>query len=106
MDMMSADGAGASPTSGAPTSTRDGRSRGSRSDRCGSATALARAKGATANMRLVLEWLGSPATRFYAWASVIQDGRVVATDYAPDTGWLETTVKPGPTDQPGESPAP
>lgn len=27
--------------------------------------------------------------RFYAWASVIQDGRVVATDYAPDVGWLE-----------------
>ncbi len=24
----------------------------------------------------------------YAWASVIQDGRVVATDYAPDAGWL------------------
>jgi hypothetical protein len=27
--------------------------------------------------------------RFYAWASVIQDGRVVATDYAPDAGWLD-----------------
>lgn len=26
--------------------------------------------------------------RFYAWASVIQNGRVVATDYAPDVGWL------------------
>jgi hypothetical protein len=26
--------------------------------------------------------------RFYAWASVIQDGRVVATDYAPDAGWF------------------
>jgi hypothetical protein len=25
---------------------------------------------------------------FYVWASVIRDGRVVATDYAPDTGWL------------------
>lgn len=24
----------------------------------------------------------------YAWASVIQNGRVVATDYAPDVGWL------------------
>jgi hypothetical protein len=24
----------------------------------------------------------------YTWASVIQDGRVVATDYAPDAGWL------------------
>lgn len=29
--------------------------------------------------------------RFYAWASVIQDGRVVATDYAPDSGWLDST---------------
>jgi hypothetical protein len=45
--------------------------------------------------------------RFYAWASVIQDGRVVATDYAPDTGWLDpTTVVPEPTDQPGVSPHP
>ena len=25
---------------------------------------------------------------FYVWASVIEDGRVVATDYAPDVGWL------------------
>ncbi len=25
---------------------------------------------------------------FYAWASVIVDGRVVATDFAPDVGWL------------------
>ena len=25
---------------------------------------------------------------YYAWASVIVHGRVVATDYAPDTGWL------------------
>ena len=43
---------------------------------------------------------------FYAWASVIQDGRVVATDYAPDSGWLDNTVKPGPTPEPGESPTP
>jgi hypothetical protein len=27
---------------------------------------------------------------FYAWASVIEDGRVVATDYAPDVGWLDS----------------
>jgi hypothetical protein len=26
---------------------------------------------------------------YYAWASVIVDGRVVATDYAPDEGWLD-----------------
>jgi hypothetical protein len=32
--------------------------------------------------------IGALPKRFYAWASVIQDGRVVATDYAPDTGWL------------------
>ena len=30
---------------------------------------------------------GTP-TLFYAWASVIVDGRVMATDYAPDAGWL------------------
>lgn len=28
---------------------------------------------------------------FYAWASMIQDGRVVATDYAPSSGWLDST---------------
>lgn len=27
--------------------------------------------------------------RFYAWSSLIADGRVVATDYAPNVGWLE-----------------
>ena len=32
---------------------------------------------------------------FYTWASVIVNGRVVATDYAPDTGWLVAT--PGAT---------
>ena len=31
---------------------------------------------------------GGIPKRFYVWASVIQDGRVVATDYAPDAGWL------------------
>jgi len=30
---------------------------------------------------------------FYTWASVIVNGRVVATDYAPDHGWL--VAKPG-----------
>ena len=28
------------------------------------------------------------AYAMYAWASMIEDGRVVATDYAPDVGWL------------------
>ena len=32
--------------------------------------------------------LGMP---FYTWASVIVNGRVVATDYAPDSGWLVAT---------------
>ena len=31
---------------------------------------------------------GGMPERFYVWASVIQDGRVVSTDYAPDLGWL------------------
>jgi len=30
---------------------------------------------------------------FYVWASVIQDGRVVATDYGPDVGWLDTSLE-------------
>ncbi len=36
---------------------------------------------------------------FYTWASVIVNGRVVATDYAPDTGWLVATrgARPGGT---------
>jgi hypothetical protein len=33
---------------------------------------------------------------FYVWASVIQDGRVVATDYAPDAGWLKPSVQTKP----------
>jgi hypothetical protein len=39
---------------------------------------------------------GALPERFYVWASVIQDGRVVATDYAPDVGWLvpSPTAKP------------
>jgi hypothetical protein len=36
---------------------------------------------------------------FYTWASVIVSGRVVATDYAPDAGWLVATrgARPGGT---------
>jgi hypothetical protein len=33
--------------------------------------------------------------RFYAWASLIEGGRVVATDHAPDAGWLVRTEDPG-----------
>jgi hypothetical protein len=64
-----------------------------------------------ADVRFKFGWSGSvtgggTATRgmeldmpLYAWASVIQDGRVVATDYAPDAGWLlpSPAAKPGGT---------
>jgi hypothetical protein len=36
--------------------------------------------------------------RFYAWASVIVGGRVMATDYAPDAGWLHPSSKAPPID--------
>ena len=39
---------------------------------------------------------------FYTWASVIVNGRVVATDYAPDSGWLVAT--PGVTLTPNKFP--
>jgi hypothetical protein len=29
--------------------------------------------------------------KFYLWASLIEDGRGVATDYAPDAGWFALT---------------
>ncbi|HET7471641.1 MAG TPA: hypothetical protein VFJ71_00820, partial [Candidatus Limnocylindrales bacterium] len=35
--------------------------------------------------------------RFYAWAAVIEAGHVVATDYAPDTGWLQPSAKAPPS---------
>jgi hypothetical protein len=41
--------------------------------------------------------LGGPLpARFFAWASVIVDGRVAATDYAPDAGWLHPSSKAPP----------
>jgi hypothetical protein len=39
--------------------------------------------------------------RFYAWASVIVNGRVVATDYAPDDGWLDSSPDAKPLPKPG-----
>jgi hypothetical protein len=42
----------------------------------------------------VLRYSGGSG-RFYGWASMIEDGRVVATDYAPDVGWLVQPVDPG-----------
>ena len=44
--------------------------------------------------------------RFYVWASVIQGGRVVATDYAPDVGWLAPLFTPEVESSPSPSPAP
>ena len=37
------------------------------------------------------EWGFELDMPFYTWASVIVNGRVVATDYAPDSGWLVAT---------------
>jgi hypothetical protein len=37
---------------------------------------------------------GAPDFRFYAWAGLIQGGRVVALDYAPDAGWLRPGIQP------------
>ena len=31
--------------------------------------------------------------RLYAWASVIEDGQILGTDYAPDEGWIAVTPK-------------
>jgi hypothetical protein len=33
-----------------------------------------------------------PGARLYIWASLIEGGRVVATDYAPDSGWVDATL--------------
>ena len=40
--------------------------------------------------------IGGLPERFYAWASVIVNGRVVATDYAPDVGWLHPSPEAKP----------
>jgi hypothetical protein len=46
-----------------------------------------------------VEWGIELDMPFYTWASVIVNGRVVATDYAPNAGWLIATpgAKPGGT---------
>ena len=51
-------------------------------------------RGGGALLRFLLDTTGGPegdglVSPFYAWASVIENGRVVATDHAPDVGWLE-----------------
>ena len=43
---------------------------------------------------------------FYAWASVIEGGQVVATDYSPDTGWLKPAAKAPPTAPDPDDPCP
>ena len=45
----------------------------------------------------MVEWGIELDMPFYTWASVIVNGRVVATDYAPDAGWLMATpgAEPG-----------
>ena len=43
---------------------------------------------------------------FYAWASVIVGGRVTATDYTPDTGWLKPSAKAPPTAPDPDDPCP
>jgi heat shock protein HslJ len=40
---------------------------------------------------------GEPMPRWYGWASMIEGGRVVATDFAPDVGWLEEPPMPAVT---------
>ena len=51
----------------------------------------------SAPLRGVLRYTMQPGerpVRYYAWASMIEDGRVVATDYAPDAGWLTPGPQP------------
>ena len=43
---------------------------------------------------------------FYVWSSVIQDGRVVTTDYAPDVGWLHPGSGPHADPSPDATPSP
>jgi hypothetical protein len=47
--------------------------------------------------------VGGLPERFYAWASVIVNGRVVATDYAPDVGWLDPSPDAMPLPKPGST---
>jgi hypothetical protein len=43
---------------------------------------------------VILRYSGARG-RYYAWSSMIEDGLVVATDYAPDGGWLVEPEDPG-----------
>jgi hypothetical protein len=46
------------------------------------------------------------STRFYAWASVEEDGTAVAWDYAPDAGWLGAPPEAAATADVDPAPAP
>jgi hypothetical protein len=37
---------------------------------------------------------GEPMPRWYGWASMIEGGRIVSTDFAPDVGWLVEPPSP------------
>jgi hypothetical protein len=50
-----------------------------------------RCGGTTETTQGILSWGFELDMPFYTWASVIVNGRVVATDYAPDSGWLLAT---------------
>ena len=52
-----------------------------------------RARGSPLAETLQVEARTGLVDPFYTWASVIVDGRVVATDYAPDVGWLDPTLR-------------
>jgi hypothetical protein len=45
-------------------------------------------RSATAGGLRVKRLRDQPVFHFYVWASVIVDGQIVATDYAPDAGWI------------------
>lgn len=45
--------------------------------------------GEKVNGRMLVEGQEMGQFKFYVWASLIEDGRVVATDYAPNVGWID-----------------
>jgi hypothetical protein len=63
-------------------------------DRVGLDTYFPEGEAPAAVLRYSPQEVGEVA-RFYGWASVIEAGKVVATDYAPDTGWLVAGEDPG-----------
>ena len=39
-------------------------------------------------------WAWAVEGRFYLWSALIRDGRLVATDFSPDSGWLRLPARP------------